>query len=91
MSEKLLPIVPGCKALLTGAKNKKFFPAVGSEVICINPSELNGWWNIESPLLNILKDTHKGVHSPEYMLLRIDGFDFKHERDSYELPLEMVK
>ncbi len=24
---------------------------------------------------------------PEKYLMRIDGFDFKHERDSYELPI----
>lgn len=91
--EHLLPIVAGCRAIATGATNARFIPAVGTEVTVIRKSNREGWWDIDSPLLQVLKssDNVQGVHCPEEYLFRIDGGDFKHEQDLYEIPLETMK
>jgi len=87
--ERSLPIVAGCTAIVIGYTNKRFASAIGTEVKCVRKSCREGWWTVESPLIEKLRERDSPVHTPESYLMRIDGQDFKHEKDSYELPLEI--
>ena len=98
MSEKLLPIVPGCLALtincLNHINNNKIVRVIGIGNAPIGYEHLfvgDVFWETDHIFQLI------GSFSREYMmtsrscrekyLMRIDGFDFTYERDSYELPI----
>jgi len=95
MSEKLLPIVPGCKALVVYAA-PQYKHVIGSTVRCVSldrdMSDAFGdrTWIIEGPsVLDIkLRSTDKVVTAPEHALMRIDGGKFSHEKDSHELGIK---
>ena len=89
MMDKLLPIVPGCKALLLGSCiHSHLRPLLRTEVTV---GERSIAWKdsfvIDSDLVRSLKRTQR-VSWKEKDLLRIDGGDFSHEKDSHELGLK---
>jgi hypothetical protein len=93
MSEKLLPIVPGCKAItincLRPENNGKSATVIRrTDLIFRSPYEYLGdvWETDVKESLNI-----DGVQSSlcgEKQLLRIDGGEFSHEKDSHELGIK---
>ncbi len=95
MSEKLLPIVAGCRALIIypgGPICKTYLDRYGREVTVIKKDSMqSGRWIVSGNGLDIIVKTfripNKDIVIPESYLMRIDGFNFKHERDSYELPI----
>lgn len=78
---KLLPIEPGCRAVTS---HKGLVVPVGTEVIVTGPMIRDGyrcaiclsnaWWPVETAHIKFL--------SSQCGLIRIDGGDFSHERET---------
>jgi len=87
MSEKLLPIVPGCMALTHNCQ----IPENNGKIVIVKKflGHVSGWkrnprWDTDTFGETILGAIDSSF--AESQLLRIDGGDFKHEKDLYELP-----
>ena len=98
MSEKLLPIVPGCVALIVyhgGPICKPYLDMHGRQVAVIRKDRYNkGNWIVSGGGVDVIAKHYnvlkKNMGIPEVYLMRVDGGDFKAERDSYELPREIA-
>jgi hypothetical protein len=92
MSEKLLPIVPGCRAILLPSRNPLLNMIIGAEVFVCNEviTKFGQQWICTSPEISRVLPFFGRAIVSTHRLMRIDGGDFKAERDSYELPREKV-
>lgn len=87
MNEKLLPIVPGCKALIICA-SKKYSKCIGKEVTVIGKdySDPDPSWIISGDAVDFIGGTFGySITAAEWALMRIDGGSFKHEQHELEV------
>ena len=84
MNEKLLPIVPGCKALIICA-SKKYSKCIGKEVTVISKyySDPDPSWIISGDAVDFIGGTL--IIAAEWALMRIDGGSFEHEKHELEV------